>query len=342
MFTLTVRLKVTITKERKVFNLNKITLKDIAREAGVSQMTVSRVLNERPDVNPVTRKNIKAIVERLGYIPDANARALKGAKTNRIGVVVSDIRNPFYSELVGELEDIAGNKGLSVIVSDTNKKLETELTAIRMMELNSVDYLIIAPEGYRTDHLDQLQKKGMKFLSFGVHFEDKDYPEVWTDDYEGGRAVGMYLGSLGLKKPLLLMGNPRKTNTIDRETGFIAGFEEVGGNPSDIRLEHLKVNTDTCEAFLEEDLKERSFDSIFCYNDLMAMGVFSAFRKLGITAGKDIPLIGYDDVFYAKILGLTTVRIPIDKMLQESVDIIINDKKTKVEFKPELIIRETA
>ncbi len=342
MFTLTVRLKVTITKERKVFNLNKITLKDIAREAGVSQMTVSRVLNERPDVNPVTRKNIKAIVERLGYIPDANARALKGAKTNRIGVVVSDIRNPFYSELVGELEDIAGNKGLSVIVSDTNKKLETELTAIRMMELNSVDYLIIAPEGYRTDHLDQLQKKGMKFLSFGVHFEDKDYPEVWTDDYEGGRAVGMYLGSLGLKKPLLLMGNPRKTNTIDRETGFIAGFEEVGGNPSDIRLEHLKVNTDTCEAFLEEDLKERSFDSIFCYNDLMAMGVFSAFRKLGITAGKDIPLIGYDDVFYAKILGLTTVRIPIDKMLQESVDIIINDKKTKVEFKTELIIRETA
>ncbi|HOO33225.1 MAG TPA: LacI family DNA-binding transcriptional regulator [Thermotogota bacterium] len=322
--------------------MNKITLKDIAREAGVSQMTVSRVLNERPDVNPVTRKNIKAIVERLGYIPDANARALKGAKTNRIGVVVSDIRNPFYSELVGELEDIAGNKGLSVIVSDTNKKLETELTAIRMMELNSVDYLIIAPEGYRTDHLDQLQKKGMKFLSFGVHFEDKDYPEVWTDDYEGGRAVGMYLGSLGLKKPLLLMGNPRKTNTIDRETGFIAGFEEVGGNPSDIRLEHLKVNTDTCEAFLEEDLKERSFDSIFCYNDLMAMGVFSAFRKLGITAGKDIPLIGYDDVFYAKILGLTTVRIPIDKMLQESVDIIINDKKTKVEFKPELIIRETA
>ncbi|HPJ89331.1 MAG TPA: LacI family DNA-binding transcriptional regulator [Thermotogota bacterium] len=322
--------------------MNKITLKDIAREAGVSQMTVSRVLNERPDVNPVTRKNIKAIVERLGYIPDANARALKGAKTNRIGVVVSDIRNPFYSELVGELEDIAGNKGLSVIVSDTNKKLETELTAIRMMELNSVDYLIIAPEGYRTDHLDQLQKKGMKFLSFGVHFEDKDYPEVWTDDYEGGRAVGMYLGSLGLKKPLLLMGNPRKTNTIDRETGFIAGFEEVGGNPSDIRLEHLKVNTDTCEAFLEEDLKERSFDSIFCYNDLMAMGVFSAFRKLGITAGKDIPLIGYDDVFYAKILGLTTVRIPIDKMLQESVDIIINDKKTKVEFKTELIIRETA
>ncbi len=322
--------------------MNKITLKDIANEAGVSQMTVSRVLNDKPDVNPATRKNIKAIVERLGYIPNANARALKGAKTNRIGVVVSDIRNPFYSELVGELEDIAGYKGLSVIVSDTNKKLETELTAIRLMELNSVDYLIIAPEGYKTEHLDQLQKRGMNFLSFGVHFEDKDYPEVWTDDYEGGKIVGNYLAGIGSKKPLLIMGNPRKTNTIDRETGFIAGFEESGGNASAIKLEHLKVNTDTCEAYLESELKERTFDSIFCYNDLMAMGALSACRKLGIIPGKDIKIVGYDDVFYANILGLTTVKIPIKKMLETSVDLIINDKREKIEFKPELIIRETA
>jgi LacI family transcriptional regulator len=325
-----------------VFKLNKTTLKDIAREAGVSQMTVSRVLNDKPDVNSVTRKTIKLIVERLGYIPNANARALKGAKTNRIGVVVSDIRNPFYSELVGELEDIAGNRGLSVIVADTNKKLETEFTAIRLMEINSVDYLIIAPEGYKTDHLDQLQKRGMQFLSFGVHFEDKDYPEVWTDDYEGGRLVGMYLGNLGLKNPLLIMGNPRKTITIDRETGFIAGFEEAGGNTSIIRLEYMSVNADLCEKFFESEIADRTFDGVFCYNDLMAMGALSACRKMGVVAGKDLPIVGYDDVFYAKILGLTTVKIPIKEMLKKSVDILINEKKEKVEFKPELIIRETA
>ena len=178
--------------------MKRITLKDIAKKVGVSQMTVSRVLNNRPDVNPLTRDRIQEMVREMGYVPNTNARALKGAKTNRIGIVVSDIRNPFYSELVGDLEDIAGEYGLSVIVTDTNKKLETEVTAIRLMELNSVDYMILAPEGYKTEHLDLLQERGFEFLSFGVHFEDKNYPEVYTDDYEGGKSVGSYFAELGV------------------------------------------------------------------------------------------------------------------------------------------------
>ncbi len=322
--------------------MNRVTLKDIAVRAGVSQMTVSRVLNNRPDVNPITRKRIEHIIDKLGYIPNVNARALKGAKTNRIGVVVSDIRNPFYSELVGDLEDIAGENGLSIIVTDTNKKLETELTAIRLMEMNSVDYLIIAPEGYKTQHLDSLKEKGIGFLSFGVHFEDKDYPEVWTDDFDGGKSVGAYFADIGVKKPLLLMGNPRKLITTERESGFLSGFEAAGGKPSQVKVAHLLVNAQLSENYIMEKIEPKEFDGVFCYNDLMAMGVISAFRKLNIVAGKDIPLIGYDDVFYAGILGLSTVRIPIKEMIEKAVQIIVENKNEKVQFKTRLIIRETA
>ncbi|MDN5360260.1 MAG: LacI family transcriptional regulator [Thermotogaceae bacterium] len=322
--------------------MKRITLKDIAKKVGVSQMTVSRVLNNRPDVNPQTRDRIQEIVSEMGYVPNTNARALKGAKTNRIGIVVSDIRNPFYSELVGDLEDIAGEYGLSVIVTDTNKRLETEVSAIRVMELNSVDYMILAPEGYKTEHLDLLYEKGFEFLSFGVHFEDKNYPEVYTDDYEGGKSVGSYFAELGVKKPLLIMGNPRKLNTIDRESGFLAGFEESGGDTSGVNIEHLSVNVELSEQYFLEKKEHITFDSVFCYNDLMAMGAISAFRKMGIQPGKDIPLIGYDDVFYAKVMGLTTVRIPIKEMIRKSVEIINEGKNEKVQFKTQLIIRETA
>ena len=322
--------------------MKRITLKDIAKKVGVSQMTVSRVLNNRPDVNPRTRDKIQEIVREMGYVPNTNARALKGAKTNRIGIVVSDIRNPFYSEMVGDLEDIAGEFGLSIIVTDTNKKLETEVTAIHLMELNSVDYMILAPEGYKTEHLDVLRERGFDFLSFGVHFEDKDYPEVYTDDYEGGKSVGSYYAEIGIKKPLLVMGNPRKSNTIDRESGFLSGYEESGGNPSNVLIEHLPVSVEMSEKYFLENRDAFSFDGVFCYNDLMAMGAISAFRKLEILPGKDIPITGYDDVFYAKVLGLTTVKIPIKEMIRKSVEMIIENKNEKIPFKTQLIIRETA
>ncbi len=320
----------------------RVTLKDIAKKAGVSQMTVSRVLNDRPDVKPLTRERVKSIVDEYGYIPNTNARALKGAKTNRIGVIVSDIRNPFYSELVGELEDMAGDKGLSVLVADTNKKLESEFTAIKIMDINSVDYMIIAPEGYKTDHLDRLRMRGMKFLSFGMHFPEKLYPEVWIDDYEGGKSVGKYLGNLGVKKPLLIMGNPSKSVTILRESGFIEGYESSGGSPDVIQTEHLQVSAHFSENYFFEKFQTLDFDSVFCYNDLMAMGALSAFRKLKIKPGRDLPLVGYDDVFYSRVFGLTTVHIPIKEMLEKAIEFIITGKEAKARFVPELTIRETA
>jgi len=109
-----------------------------------------------------------------------------------------------------------------------------------------------------------------------------------------------------------------------------------------VNIEHLSVNVELSEQYFLEKKEHITFDSVFCYNDLMAMGAISAFRKMGIQPGKDIPLIGYDDVFYAKVMGLTTVRIPIKEMIRKSVEIINEGKNEKVQFKTQLIIRETA
>ena len=122
----------------------------------------------------------------------------------------------------------------------------------------------------------------------------------------------------------------------------MSGFEEAGGNTSNVMIEHLPVSVELSEKYFLEKRDHITFDSVFCYNDLMAMGAISAFRKMEILPGKDIPIIGYDDVFYAKVMGLTTVRIPIKEMIRKSVEIINAGKNEKVQFKTQLIIRETA
>ena len=321
--------------------MRRVTLKDIARKAGVSMMTVSRVLNQKPDVKPQTRRKIESIASEMGYIPNTNARALKGAKSNRIGVVVSDIRNPFYSEMLGELEDMAGAKGISLVIADTNTRLEGEVEAVRSLQMTSVDCLVIAPEGYRTEHLDQLEAEKTRFISFGVHFPEKPYAEVWIDDELGGWKVGRYFSTLGIRKPLLLMGNQRKCTTLARTNGFLNGFASGGGEVSRVGVSHLPVNWKNSEAAALELFSSDTFDGIFCYNDWMAIGALRALKRLKIKPGKDCALVGYDDIPYARSSGLSTVHVPMRPMITTLLDMISSQEKKKVKFEPSLIIRET-
>lgn len=322
--------------------LSRITLKDIAAKANVSLMTVSRVLNNRPDVKSDTRKKIEILVRELGYIPNSSARVLKGGNSNRIGVVVSDIKNPFYSEMVGELEDQAGNRGLSIVIADNNKRMEGEQAAIQSLLSTFVDILVIAPEGYHTDHLDDLGKKNVRFISFGVHFTRKLYPEIWIDDHTGGSLAGQHLAGLGKQKPLLLMGHPQKTTTLSRISGFQKGFEVGGGDPRCIEIVHLDVDWKESERFIYENFQKSTYDCVFCYNDLMALGAIRAFHRLRIKVGPEIPLIGYDDVSIAEVVGLTTIKIPVKEMVQALFEMIERGGEEKIKFSPSLVLRETA
>jgi len=322
--------------------VNRITLKDIAIKANVSLMTVSRVLNNRPDVKPETRKKIQDLVAELGYIPDTNARVLKGGQSNRIGVVVSDIKNPFYSELVGEIEDQAGIRNLSIVVADNNKRMEGERAAIQSLLSTFVDLLIIAPEGYRTEHLDNLLRKGIPFVSFGVHFGKKPYNEIWIEDIPGGELAGKRFSDLGIARPLLLMGHPKKTTTLSRIGGFIKGYTEAGGTRDNVSIVHLEVDWRISARYVAERLLTDRHDGIFCYNDWMAMGALRALHGLGLSPGKQIPLIGYDDVSLAEVLGLTTIKIPIREMVHRLFLMIEKKEEGKIQFSPSIILRETA
>jgi len=315
--------------------MKRPTLKDVARKAGTSLMTVSRVFNNKPGVSEETKARITKAIEELGYKPHSDARSLRVGKTCRIGVVVSDIRNPFYAEMVGDIEDLAEKVGMTVIVTDTERKLKQEQRALEALYNSGVDSIIIAPEGYNVEHLEAYKKNGINIVSFGVHCPEGHFSEVWIDEITGAKKVGAYFANKGIEKAILVMGNPRKFTTRGRTEGFIQGF---GKDPN--RILHLPVNWQSAyKAVIKLDKLPEAF---FCYNDIMALGVIKALREKGAIPGEDVAVVGYDDVFFAELSALTTVRIDKTRMVNTAFSLALSDVVEKIKFVPELILRKSA
>ena len=309
------------------------TLKDVAKLADTSVMTVSRVINNRPGVNISTKQKVKDAILKLGYKPHMDARALRLGITGRIGIIVSDIRNPFYSELTAFAEDLARENNLTIIVSDTSRRLDIEKKAIEELVNVGVDAIIIAPEGFENSHLKKYNKM-TPIYSFGVHIPDVDLGEAWIDEEYGGEIAGKYLKSKNLKKVHLIMGNPRKFTTRGRIKGFKKGFGHIEGL-SHIEVEWLKAYQ------IGKEMKNLP-DAFFCYNDLIASGVIKALNERGVRVKEDISVISYDDTYLSELLGITTLKIPIVPMITTLFSLFKNNKITKIKFKPELVIRNTA
>ncbi len=317
--------------------MKRVTLADVAKASKTSLMTVSRVVNNKYGVSEHTKKRVMYYIEKLGYTPNDIARSLKDGKSGRIGVVVSDIRNIFYSLMVGDIEDLCVSKNISVIVSDTGRTLEQERNAVNSLIKSGVDSILIAPEGYESDHLIKVIKNGIKLVSFGVHFENEIINEVWIDEEAGAKQVGEYFKKLGLKKVKLLMGNPKKFTTKGRIKGFIEGY---GTFDTDKDLEFFSVNWNSTYKYIRN--LEKLPEAIFCYNDMLAMGVLKALNERNIKPGADIKVVGYDDIFLSDVFSLTTVKIPVERMIKDSFQMLIGEKSGKIKYIPKLKLRNSA
>jgi len=316
--------------------VKRATLREVAKKAGTSMMTVSRVINSKDSVRDETRNRVLRAISELGYEPHKDARILRGGKTGRIGIVVSDIRNPFYSQVVGDLEDLAEENNMAIIVSDTSKKLNQERKAIKSLLDIKVDAILVAPEGYESSHLIDVINSGTEVVSFGVHFENDEISEVSIDEITGAAKAGAYLKSVGISDVVMMMGNPRKFTTRGRMEGFMRGFGHV---PED-RVIYCEVDWKASCATVSE--MQRLPQAFFCYNDMMALGVMKALEERGVELGSEVKVIGYDDVYMAEIAGITTLRIPIRSMVKEAFKTILGDEVRKMVFTPEFIRRKSA
>ena len=289
-------------------------IKDVAREAGVSIATVSRVLNDIDVVNEDTKKKVLDAIKKLGYRPNIVARSLKTQRTKTIGILVPDISSGFYPEIVRGAEDVANIYDYNVILCNSDFDYDKEKDYLRVLKEKMVDGVIYMSSSLEEETLDIINELDLKTVLAESKDREGRLPSVIIDNVKATYDVTKSLIDRGLKNIAFVGVNKGAINAWgDRHLGYEKALQE-NGLKSDEDLEFfkdLKVKSGykAVEKFLESGKK---FDGVVCSSDEIAIGVINALREKGIRVPEDVSVIGFNDnavssYFYPKI---TTVRQP--------------------------------
>ena len=326
----------------------RATIKDVAALAGVSAATVSRALDDHPEISHETKARVRAACAELGYVPNAAARGLTGQATHTIGLVVPDISNPYFSAMATAIEQTAAASGYRVFLSNSLRKPEQELRAIENFMARQVDGILISPISPQTQarHRDILGSTPCVYLGVN-HGEDCSY--VMADNEAGAYQAARYLLRLGHRDILFLGGRPTSRTRELRVQGFRRALAEAGLEgrelpaPPDVTL----LRQWSYEA-ASELLKGPLPGAIFAFSDITALKIMEAAEERGVRIPEDVSLVGYDNIAFTALprIHLTTVsqhkfqqsRIAVERLLEK----IDGSAENTVDLlEPELIIRST-
>lgn len=329
-----------------------VTMRDIAERAMVSVNTVSKVLNNKPDISKETRERVLKAAKELGYIKNVTASALRNSKTKIVGVVLEDTTNLFFAEVLEGIEAAARKYGYRLILMNTQTNLEKQKEAIYTLMEHRVEGILITPTGDGTKDLRKLSEMNFPIVIVGRHLEGLNLDEIHSDEIKGGYIATKHLIEKGRKKILLINSVPKNSAAQMRCEGYRKALREAGIIlPEDyIVITHGPNMEGGYQGIKQAFDKGLDFDAVFCYNDMFAFGAIRALRDLGKRVPEDVSVVGYDDVTFASYYcpALTTVRIDRFglgfngfKMLLEKMR--NRRKKTKhLVLDVELIVRESS
>jgi LacI family transcriptional regulator, galactose operon repressor len=296
---------------------------DIAKEAGVSQATVSRVLNGDPRVASETRRRVADVIDRLGYTPNAVARGLATKRTGLVGVAVSDVMNPFYPELLEAIEGQLAGHGLQMILSNTADQTEEAYT--RLLVEHRVDGIVFTAARLDSGTVRRLAERRFPIVLANRLVDGVDCDSVAGDNAGGARSAAEHLLSLGHRHIGVLTGRPDASTSRDRLNAFAETLTENGIelDPDLVRAGWFAYDS----AYLEAtDLLSRDSPptAVFCLNDLMALAALNAAAQVGRAVPRDLSIVGFDDIKLAawEAFQLTTVRQPLAEMARTCADLI--------------------
>ncbi|MED1781331.1 catabolite control protein A [Brevibacillus fortis] len=292
-----------------------VTIYDVAREAGVSMATVSRVVNGNPNVKPLTRKKVLAAIERLGYRPNAVARGLASKKTTTVGVIIPDISSLFFSELARGIEDIATMYKYNIILCNSDQRMEKELQLINTLLEKQVDGLLFLGAEIKEDHLQALTSTSVPTVLAATRDADNVLPSVSIDHFQAAYDATEALVARGHKRIAMIAGPANDPLAgLMRYEGYKKALKDAG-----IELDEELIATgnyfyesglSTTKAFLA--LKNPP-TAIFAANDEMAIGAIHAIQDSGLNVPGDIEVIGHDNIRLVEMVRprLTSVVQPM-------------------------------
>lgn len=327
-----------------------VSVKDVARAAGVSVGTVSNVLNRPEKVSPETVGRVMNAIEQLGFVRNDAARQLRAGKSQALGLIVLDVRNPFFSSLALGAEDRAREAGYAIILGNSDEKTDRESAYLDLFEQQRMAGVLISPFGDVEDRLVRLRRRGTPAVLVDRSVQSGGFSSVSVDDVAGGKLAGSHLTELGRRR-IAFVGGPLDIRQVhDRLTGLHEATAAVAGATVEVVLgDSLSITEGRRlgDVLASRPAAQRP-DAIFAANDLMAIGVLQALVMLGsIRVPDDIALVGYDDIDFASgaVVPLTSVRQPASLIGSTAVDMLLDEALhdaapgRSVIFQPELVVR---
>lgn len=326
----------------------KITIADVARAAGVSPMTVSRVLNDRGGASAETSERIVAAANELNYRPNPFARGLRSDRSKTIGLLVPDITNPFFPEVIRGAEDAASAAGYNLLLSNVVESSKREEELIEALLLHRVDGIIVCSARLPDAALHKALEPHRAVVLINREAPN-DVAGTITTDYEAGASLAIdHLVQRGRRKIGIIAGPRSSFGGKSRLVGFRATLAAHGLKAQGIVYCDPTV-TGGQSAATQLLAETPDIDALVCYNDLNAIGAMKACRAAGIAIPEQIALVGFDDIPIAELLSptLTTLRVQKREMGEEAVRLLLSRIATKnhqhgIVIVPELIVRETS
>jgi DNA-binding LacI/PurR family transcriptional regulator len=334
-----------------------VTIKDLAKVAGVSHTTVSRALHDHPAISAETIARVKDLAISMGYVPSATARGLKTRRTRALGVIVSNVDDPFWSEVMYGVDDVLHPAGYSFFVAATHRDKQREKEVVQLMVQRGVDGVILLAPQFSSEQSRLLRTYGLPMAIVNNEGAGEYQYLIYNDDVYGMRQVTSHLIELGHRKIAFLGNNLGGRTNSERERGF---REEMDAAGLIVRAEYVYQASGGIPDGGSEggqyllSLSERP-SAIICYNDYMALGVYKALLQAGLRIPQDISVTGFDNIIISGYLNppLTTLhQFKYDlgvgaakmmlEMLEQSHGLPVSAlSPKKVALQGKLIIRES-
>ena len=328
----------------------RVTLADVAREAQVSSQTVSRVLNNKGPMRPETRELVLQAVERLGYRPNSIARGLATNRTATLGLIVPDIGNPYFAEVVRGAEDAARDRGYHVFLCNTDQHPEREEDAVAALEGKWVDGIVLCNPRLPLDRLRALLNRSTGVVLVGYDPIDEAIGTVRVDDVTGAGMAIRHLVERGRRNLVFLSGQPGGPSHAHRLRGYLQAATDLGLSPDESRYVYCDSNASSgFEAAIEALEAFPAINGMLCFNDLVAIGALRACADRNRRIPDDVAVIGFDDILLASLVQpqLTTVYRPKRELGAAAIEMLLNhldgiDQTREVILAADLAIRQSA
>ncbi|MCI1018510.1 LacI family DNA-binding transcriptional regulator [Microbacterium sp. C5A9] len=305
------------------------TLHDVARAAGVSIKTVSNVINGYPHIRPETRERVEKAIDQLRYQPNRAARSLRSGRTDMIGLIVPDLRNPYFAELADDVMRAARERGFSVLIEQFDLDRDSELAALRDAHLRGLDGILHSVLTLEQGDAALLERVPVPMVLLGERLFDSSRDHVTMRNTEGAHAATTHLLGLGRRRILALGSHPSEESGSPglRLRGYSDALADAGVAFDDdlvvpVDLWHRADGADAMRAVLDAGVR---FDGIVAFNDSLALGAMRVLLERGVRVPDDVAVIGFDDLDETRysLPALSTINPGRSEIAKTAVELLV-------------------